>query len=83
MPNRHLPRTPGDEPHIAPGVSHVSGTVDPSGAKRARAAASASLVDAIEMGVDVRNVSASLRQLREANHFAELLTESMERRRRE
>lgn len=77
--------TDRDVSHIVPpipSVTNASGTVDPSGAKRARAEASAALVDAIEMGVDVRHVSASLRELREKNHFAELLEESMLRRRR-
>jgi len=77
--------TDRDVSHIVPPVPSVtnpSGTVDPAGAKRARAAASAHLVDAIEQGVVVRSVSASLRELREANHFAELLEESMLRRHR-
>jgi hypothetical protein len=53
---------------------------EPTDAQRARLRASKALLDTIDQGVEVRSVSASLRELREVNHFGDLLEESMRRR---
>jgi hypothetical protein len=53
---------------------------EPTEAQLARARATQSLLDTIHQGTEVRATVASLRELRETNHFAELFTETLNRR---
>lgn len=69
------------DPDDTAGTQPVTqGTVDPTGARRARREASANFIEAVELGTTVRQVAASLRELRDANHFGETLDLSMRRR---